>query len=147
MQTRDQYGSPQWKMVASVAALSALGIGGLALADTQPTENPPAITLADPQAITTAPQSTVTTNLGFGPLSDFDSPFDINDTGDGEPSITGDTPQGLDTLTGDTPNDDEAAEAEGDDATAEDQEDSPAESIASAEEPESPETADESPEG
>jgi hypothetical protein len=134
-------------MVASVAALSALGIGGLALADTQGTENPPAITLADPQAITTAPQATVTTNLGFGPLSDFDSPFDVNDTGDGEASVTGDTPQGLDTVTGDTPNDDDAAEAAGGDDAAEDQEDSPAESTAVAEEPESPDTADESPEG
>jgi hypothetical protein len=143
------YRSPQWKTVASVAALGALGIGGFALADTRRTENPPAITLADSQSITTTPQTTVTTNLGFGPLSDLDSPFDVSATGDGDPSMTGNTPQGLDSITGDTPvnDDDDDAAPEGDDDIAEHQEDSPAESTASAEEPESPDTADESPEG
>lgn len=80
-------------------------------------------------------------------MSDFDTPFDINDTGDGEPSISGDTPQGLDTVTGDTPNDDDTTEAEGDDDIAEDQEESQPLSTASAVEPESPDTADESPVG
>jgi len=146
MQTRDMYRPPNWKLVASVAAVSAVGIGGLALADTQGTENPPPITLTDAQAITPVAQVTVTTNLGFGPLSQFDSPFDVDDTG--EASITGDTPQGLDTLTGDTPDAADVVESPVDDEIVQQgEEDSPVEAAAPDEETESPASADESPAG
>lgn len=144
MQTRNMLKtSPNWKVLAGVAAASALGISGLALADTTAVSNPPPITLADIETPIDATRITIAEDLGFGALNDeLDSPLNPEDTGGDVASITGDTPEGLDTLTGDTADDVAAAEVDDDDP-----EDSPAELSSPAEETESPDDADESPAG
>lgn len=140
MQTRNMLKTaPNWKVLAGVAAASALGISGLALAGTTAVSNPPPITLADIETPIDATRITIAEDLGFGALNDeLDSPLNPEDTGGDVASITDDTPEGLDTLTGDTA----AAEVDDDDP-----EDSPAELSSPAEETESPDDADESPAG
>ncbi len=155
MQTRDLLKTPNWKVLAGFAAVSAIGMGGLALADTTTVQNPPSITLLDREEPGIAAEVSIHEDLGFGVLNDLDSPFDADDTGDGLASATGDTPAGLDTLTGDTADevsagevdDDEVSAPEVDDDEADDAEDSPAETNPPAEETESPDDADESPAG
>ncbi|HEU4750969.1 MAG TPA: hypothetical protein VFT54_07910 [Acidimicrobiia bacterium] len=109
--------APNWKVLAGVAAASALGISGWALADTKAVSNPPPINLADSETPVDATRVTIEEDLGFGALNDeLDSPLDPEDTGNDVASITGDTPAGLDTLSGDTSDDAAAAEVHDDDS-------------------------------
>lgn len=109
--------APNWKVLAGVAAASALGISGWALADTKAVSNPPPISLADSETPVDATRVTIEEDLGFGALNDeLDSPLDPKDTGNDVASITGDTPVGLDTLSGDTSDDVAAAEVDDDDS-------------------------------
>ena len=85
MQTRDMWKSGKWKLVAGAATLSALGIGGMAMADSDSPGLPDAINLKDQ----------VTTGVTLTPIPDFvvnsrnqvdltalDSPFDDDATDD-----------------------------------------------------------------
>jgi hypothetical protein len=109
--------APNWKVLAGVAAASALGISGWALSDTKAVSNPPPISLADSETPVDATRVTIEEDLGFGALNDeLDSPLDPEDPGDDVASITGDNPVGLDTLSGDTSDDVAAAEVDDDDS-------------------------------
>ncbi|MEX0947062.1 MAG: hypothetical protein WD064_06820 [Acidimicrobiia bacterium] len=109
--------APNWKVLASVAAASALGISGWALADSKAVSNPPPIDLADSETPVDATRVTIEEDLGFGALNDeLDSPLDPEDPRGDVASITGDPPAGLDTLTGDTSDDVSAAEVDDDDS-------------------------------
>ena len=108
MQTRDMFKKPtNWKVLAGVAAVSAIGIGGLAVADSRGSENPEPITLTDQQSVTTVTRLNLTPAPSVVVPNDLDSPFDDADTesGDADASVTGDTPAGIDTLSGDTDDD------------------------------------------
>lgn len=108
MQTREMFKSGKWRLVAGAATLSALGIGGIALADQSAARTPEAITLRDQVSSGDDTVSTLLSDLrptggSFG--GDLDSPFDDSNTDDAGASVTGDTPVDLDTLTGDSGDD------------------------------------------
>jgi hypothetical protein len=110
MQTKEMWKSTKWKVVAGAATLSALGIGGLAIADDSGERTQQAINLRDRASTTGVSVPVADVNVGptDGLVSGNDSPFDDSDGSDSVTdgsagSTTGDTPADLDTLTGDTP--------------------------------------------
>jgi hypothetical protein len=88
MQTRDQGERRRdWKVIATIATVSALGISGLALADSSDrSDTPGSIDLEDRITITevTTPKSTATTladlGLDVATLDSASSPFDDSGT-------------------------------------------------------------------
>lgn len=78
MQTKAMWQSTKWKVVAGAATLTAVGIGGMAMADSDDPALPKAINLQDRVAtsdtLPTLPDFVVTPNNQID-LTDLDSPF------------------------------------------------------------------------
>lgn len=115
MQTKDQvnerFGANRWKIVASAATLSALGITAVSLADTAPRSTPEAINLSDRAQLsgvaTTLPPFVI--SPGQILAGDLDSPFDTNDNTNDSPLAgaatvdSPDSPDSPDTAVADSP--------------------------------------------
>ncbi len=103
MQTREQVRN--WKVIGSLATVAALGVSGLAIASTAPTENPPPIELDDQRNLGTS-ATTVTTSPGFEVVpgqsfsidsgESLDSPLASGDLDTGSPDSPADSPDSPD---------------------------------------------------
>jgi hypothetical protein len=129
MQTRELWNRSKWKVVAGAAAVTALGIGGLALAqdgdDGQEADN--GIGLQDLVSVDTFESPDVVV-VGGGEVSDLDSPLDDDPT-----DVAG---------AEDSPDDGVAGAEDSPDDGAAGAEDSPEDSPAEAAETDSPASPD-----
>lgn len=139
MQTREMWNRTRWTVVGGAAALTALGVTGLALAETDD-DNLPAegITLEDLQTVDTFDSPDLVTVDTGGVLSDLDSPLDDGAGGVAGTDSPDDSPAGVaGTDSPDSP-DDAAAGVAGTDSP-----DSPDDAAAGVgDSPESPDSPD-----
>ena len=115
MQTKDMWKAGKWKVVAGAATLSALGIGGLAMAGESTDRTPEAINLRDR---VTAGVPISVPEASFGPTGGVfdvnDSPFEDSDANgalsdDSAGSANGVAGSNIDSLGGGTESPDDSA--------------------------------------
>ncbi|MEX2623145.1 MAG: hypothetical protein WD651_05435, partial [Acidimicrobiia bacterium] len=97
MQTREMWTRNKWRVVGGAAALTALGVTGLALADSEDDSLPAeGITLQDLQTLDTFDSPDVVTVDPGGGLSDLDSPAGVTGTDSPDsPDSPDDSPAGV----------------------------------------------------
>jgi len=132
MQTREMWNRNKWRVVGSAAALTALGVTGFALADSEGDSLPAeGINLEDLQTLDTFDSPDVVTVDPGGGLSDLDSPAGVAGT---------DSPDSPD-----SPDDSPAGVAGTDSPDSPDSPDDSPAGVAGTDSPDSPDSPDDSP--